>query len=224
VLGIPPTRPETGYGYIERSGPAGRARGVAAYGVKRFTEKPQLGLATKYVSSGKYLWNAGMFFWRVSTILGCLERFLPSTYQELMKLKEAMGTRHYSSALAEIYPRLENISIDYAVMEPATARASQQSVFVIPAKVGWSDIGSWAAVYELLAKKPGANVSAGPSLAIDAAGNYFWSPKKFVAAVGVNNVVVVETADAILVCARERSQDVARIVKWLEAQDKMALL
>jgi mannose-1-phosphate guanylyltransferase len=224
VLGIPPARPETGYGYIERSGPAGRARGVAAYGVKRFTEKPQLGLAKKYVSSGKYLWNAGMFFWRVSTILGCLERFLPSTYQELMKLKEAMGTPHYSSALEQIYPRLENISIDYAVMEPATARASQQSVFVIPAKVGWSDIGSWAAVHELLAKKPGANVSAGPSLAIDAAGNYFWSPKKFVAAVGVNNVVVVETADAILVCARERSQDIARIVKWLEAQDKMALL
>jgi mannose-1-phosphate guanylyltransferase len=224
VLGIPPTRPETGYGYIERSGPTGRVRGVTAYGVKRFTEKPQLGLAKKYVSSGKYLWNAGMFFWRVSTILGCLERFLPSTYQELMKLKEAMGTRHYSSALAQIYPRLENISIDYAVMEPATARGNQQSVFVIPAKVGWSDIGSWAAIYELLAKMPGANVSAGPSLAIDAAGNYFWSPKKFVAALGVNNFVVVETNDAILVCSRERSQDVGRIVKWLEEQRKKELL
>ena len=104
-------------------------------------------------------------------------------------------------------------------MEPATrdgqrARASS----VLPAKVGWSDIGSWAAVYELLAAKPGANVSAGPSFALDASGNYFWSPKKFVAAIGVHDLVLVETDDAILLCPRDRSQDVGKIVKWLEQQ------
>jgi mannose-1-phosphate guanylyltransferase len=224
VLGIPPTRPETGYGYIERSGVAARPRGVAAYAVRRFTEKPRLSLARKYVASGKYLWNAGMFFWRATTFLDNLHRFLPDTHEALLELGGTIGTRVYNSALRRIYPRLENISVDYAVMEPATRMPGAPRVFVIPAKVGWSDIGSWAAVYELLAAKPGANVSAGPSFALDASGNYFWSPKKIVAAVGVHNIVLVETDDALLICSRERSQDVGKIVKWFEQQKQRHLL
>jgi len=218
VLGIPPTRPETGYGYIERAGVAARPRGVAAYAVRRFTEKPALPVARKYVASGKYLWNAGMFFWRASTFLANLKRFLPSTHEALLELDGAIGTRSYNSALRKIYPRLKSISVDYAVMEPATRTAGAARVSVIPAKVGWSDIGSWAAVYELLATKAGANVSAGASFMLDASGNYFWSPKKLVAAVGVRDLVLVETDDALLVCSRERSQDVGAIVKWLEEQ------
>jgi mannose-1-phosphate guanylyltransferase len=224
VLGIPPSRPETGYGYIERGGVASRPRGVAAYAVRRFTEKPALPLAKKYVSSGRYLWNAGMFFWRASTFLDNLKRFLPATHEALQKLAASIGTPRYASALRRIYSKLENISVDYAVMEPATRSAGKPSVFVIPAKVGWSDIGSWAAVYELLAAKSGANVSAGDSFTLDAAGNYFWSPRKFVAAVGISNVVLVETDDAILLCSRERSQDVGKIVKWLEEKGIRHLL
>jgi mannose-1-phosphate guanylyltransferase len=216
VLGIPPTRPETGYGYIEMGELSARPRGAAAFAVRRFAEKPALPLARKYVASRKYLWNAGMFFWRASTFLENLERFLPATHAALGELAKSIGTRRYASALRRVYPRLENISIDYAVMEPATRIAGAPRVFVIPAKVGWSDIGSWAAVYELLTKKPGANVSAGPSFALDAEGNYFWSPKKLVAAIGVRDLVVVETPDALLVCSRHRSQDVGKIVKWLE--------
>jgi mannose-1-phosphate guanylyltransferase len=223
VLGIPPTRPETGYGYIERGAAAVRPRGVAAYAVRRFTEKPALDLARRYVASGKYLWNAGMFFWRASTFLESLRRFLPATHQALAKLAQTIGTRAYSGALRRIYPRLESISVDYAVMEPAT-RMPQRRVSVIPARVGWSDIGSWAAVYELLAKKPGANVSAGASLELDSAGNYFWAPKKFVAAIGVRDLVLVETDDAILVCPRERSQDVGKVVKRLEESGRKRLL
>ncbi|MGA2844001.1 MAG: sugar phosphate nucleotidyltransferase [Candidatus Acidiferrales bacterium] len=235
VLGIPPTRPETGYGYIERSGLVARPRGLAAYAVRRFTEKPGPPVARKYVESGKYLWNAGMFFWRASTFLENLRRFLPGTHAALTELAKTIGTVRYASALRRIYPRLENISVDYAVMEPATRSTSgmnarrngpagQPRVFVIPAKVGWSDIGSWAAVYELLASKPGANVSAGPFFSIDASGNYFWSPKKFIAAIGVRDMVLVETDDAILLCPRERSQDVGRIVKWLEERKVKQLL
>jgi mannose-1-phosphate guanylyltransferase len=235
VLGVPPGRPETGYGYIERGGMFARPGGVAAYSVRRFTEKPALPVARKYVASQKYFWNAGMFFWRASTFLENLRRFLPGTHAALTELAKTIGTARYASALRRIYPRLENISVDYAVMEPATRSTSGVNarrdraagpprVFVIPAKVGWSDIGSWAAVYELLASKPGANVSAGPFFSIDASGNYLWSPKKFIAAVGVRDMVLVETDDAILLCPRERSQDVGRIVRWLEERKLKHLL
>jgi mannose-1-phosphate guanylyltransferase len=224
VLGIPPTRPETGYGYIERAAVCARPRGVRAYEVRRFTEKPDLARARRYVESGKYLWNAGMFFWRVSTFLNNLKRFLPATHAALMELSEVIGTRKYASALLRIYPRLRNISVDFAVMEPATRVSGPCCVSVIPAQVGWSDLGSWASVYELLAKRPGTNISAGPFVAIDAEGNYLWSPKKIVAAIGVRDLVLVETHDAILLCSRDRSQDVAKIVKWLEANRKKDLL
>jgi len=216
VLGIPPSRPETGYGYIERGKIRSRPRGVPAYAVRRFTEKPALPLARKYVSSGKYLWNAGMFFWRASTFLENLHRFLPATHDALQELANSIGTPRYVSALRRIYPPLQNISVDYAVMEPATCRRNSSRVFVIPAHVGWSDIGSWAAVYELLAAKRGANVSVGASFTLDADGNYLWSPKKFVAAIGVRDLVLVETDDALLLCSRDRSQDVGKVVKWLE--------
>jgi mannose-1-phosphate guanylyltransferase len=224
VLGIPPSRPETGYGYIERGGLAARPRGVAAYGVRRFTEKPAMPLARKYVASGKYLWNAGMFFWRASTFLENLKRFLPATHDALQELAATIGTRRYTSALHRIYPRLENISVDYSVMEPATSAAGKPRVFVIPAKVGWSDIGSWAAVHEFLASGGSSNVSAGASFTLDADGNYFWSPKKFVAAIGVRDLVLVETDDALLLCSRHRSQDVGKIVKWLEEKGIHRLL
>jgi len=215
VFGIPPTRPETGYGYIEVGPRLGQERG-RAFAVKRFTEKPKLRLAQRYVASRRYLWNAGMFFWRVSTFLDALKRFLPATHDALLELQNFIGTDRYAARLKRIYSRLQNISVDYAVMEPATRRASGLRVAVIPAAVGWSDIGSWAAVYELMARKMGANISSGPIHAVEATGNYFWAPKKFVAAVGVRDLVLVETDDAILVCSRDRSQEVGKVVKWLE--------
>ena len=224
VMGIPPTRPETGYGYIERGGVCARSQGIGAFEVRRFTEKPALQLAKRYTASGRYFWNAGMFFWRASTFLSALKRFLPATHDALMGLSGFIGKPQYTARLRSTYARLESISVDYAVMEPATRAKGAFHVAVIPAKVGWSDIGSWAAVYELLAQKPGANVSSGPFHVLDASGNYFWSPKKFVAAIGVQDLVLVETDDAVLLCRRERSQDVGKIVKWLEENRRRELL
>jgi mannose-1-phosphate guanylyltransferase len=224
VFGVPPTRPETGYGYIEAGAATARVRNIHALAVRRFTEKPALSAARRYVASGKYFWNAGIFFWRVSTFLDCLRRFLPATHDALMLLAETIGTRKYAAALRRIYPTLENISVDYAIMEPAARAGSAIRVSVIPATVGWSDIGSWSAVYDLLAAPRGANVSAGASFTLDASGNYFWAPGKFVAAIGVQNLVLVETGDAILVCPRERAQDVGKIVKYLERQRLARLL
>ena len=224
VLGIPPTRPETGFGYIERMGEGISARGFPVFAVKRFTEKPALPFAVEYVASGKYHWNAGMFFWRASTFLDNLKSFLPKTHVALEELSMLIGKRNYERQLRGMYQKLESISVDYAVLEPATRTVGPPRVFVIPAEIGWSDIGSWAAVYELLAKKNGENVLAGAGHTLDAEGNFLWAPSKFIAAIGVRDLVVVETPDALLICPRDRAQDVGKIVKWLEEQRRKDLL
>ena len=224
VLGIPPTHPETGFGYIERMEPTIGADGTPVYPVRRFTEKPALETAKEYVASGNYQWNAGMFFWRLSTFLEALQKHLPATYAKLEKLSESIATRKYDTQLRKIYPKLENISVDYAILERVTAQAPEPQVFVIPAQVGWSDIGSWAAVYELLAKEPRENIFAGKGHSIDASGNYFSANGRFVAAIGVKDLIVVETPDALLVCPRDRAQDVGQLVKWLEEHKLTNLL
>jgi mannose-1-phosphate guanylyltransferase len=224
VLGIPPTRPETGFGYVERMSESIGTTGFPVFPVLRFTEKPELKLAQEYVATGNYHWNAGMFFWRVSTFLENLKSFLPKTYAALERLSASIGSRSYEGKLRAIYAKLENISVDYAILEPATRVEGDPRVFVIPAEAGWSDIGSWAAVYELLAKQAGENVLAGEGHVLDAAGNFLWSPSKFVAAIGVRDLVVVETPDALLICPRNRAQDVGKIVKWLEEQRRKDLL
>jgi mannose-1-phosphate guanylyltransferase len=224
VLGIPPTRPDTGFGYVERMENALDSKGFPAFAVRRFAEKPALDLAKQYIASGEYQWNAGMFFWRVSTFLENLKRFLPKTHEALEFLAETIGKKTYDRRLRAIYPKLENISVDYSILENATRQEGPPRVFVIPAEVGWSDIGSWAAVYELLAKQSGDNVLAGPGLALDATGNFLYSPTKFVAAIGVRDLIVVETPDALLIVPRDRAQDVAKIVKSLEERKLNKLL
>jgi mannose-1-phosphate guanylyltransferase len=224
VLGIPPTRPETGFGYIERMGEPMAANGCPVFAVRRFTEKPELAVAKEYLASGNYHWNAGMFFWRISTFLEALKSHLPKTHEAMEVLARHIGKRDYPAKLKKTYAALENISVDYAILERVTDKAVAPRVLVIPAEVGWSDIGSWAAVYELQAKHSGENIFAGAGQSLDAEGNYFWSPDKFVAAIGVRDLVVVETPDALLICPRDRAQDVAKIVKALEERKRNSLL
>jgi mannose-1-phosphate guanylyltransferase len=224
VLGIPPTRPETGFGYIERMGEALDSRGFPVFAVRRFTEKPALAVAKEYAGSGDYHWNAGMFFWRVSTFLDNLKNYLPKTHDALESLAASIGKRSYEKHLRAVYPTLENISVDYAILEPSTREQGRPRVFVIPAEVSWSDIGSWTAVYELLAKQAGENILAGPGFSLDASGNFLWSPSKFIATIGVHDLVVVDTPDALLICPRERAQDVGKIVKKLEDERRKDLL
>ncbi|MGC2752480.1 MAG: sugar phosphate nucleotidyltransferase [Candidatus Acidiferrum sp.] len=224
VLGIPPTRPDTGFGYVERMREALGSISFPAFAVRRFTEKPALEMAKEYVASGDFQWNAGMFFWRVSTFLDNLKRYLPKTHEALESLAEAIGKKTYERRLRAIYPKLENISVDYAILENATRQEGAPRVHVITADVGWSDIGSWAAVYELLAKYSGDNVLAGHGMALDATGNFLYSSTKFVAAIGVRDLIVVETPDALLIVPRDRAQDVAKIVKSLEERKLIKLL
>ena len=224
VLGIPPNRPETGYGYIERMGEPVDAGGFPAFVVRRFTEKPQFSVAKEYLATGLYHWNAGMFFWRVSTYMDALKSYLPGTHQIVESLASHIGKRSYEAQLKRLYPKLENISVDYAILERATQETGDPHVFVMPADIGWSDIGSWSAVYELLAKHPRENVFDGPGQSLDAEGNFLWSPHKFVAAIGVRDLIVVDTPDALLICPRDRAQDVGKIVKALEERKRKNLL
>jgi mannose-1-phosphate guanylyltransferase len=229
VLGIPPTRPETGFGYIERGLQPIHVDDFPVFPVLRFTEKPELASAQEYVASGMFQWNAGMFFWRISTFLSALKEFLPKTHAAMELLSTHIGKRSYPTQLKRIYPRLENISVDYAILEKAASAERDVSagaghVFVIPAEIGWSDIGSWDAVYELLANRRDENILAGPGQTLDAEGNFLWSPDKFVAVIGVRDLVVVETPDALLICPRDRAQDVGKIVKSLEQRKLKRLL
>jgi mannose-1-phosphate guanylyltransferase len=224
VLGIPPSRPDTGFGYIQCTAKAVSGNPFPVFPVEAFKEKPDFQLAKKYLASGNYRWNAGIFFWRVSTFLDSLKKYLPKTYAALDSLAATIGTRKYETKLRSIYPRLENIAVDYAILEPTTREKAPSRVFMIPADIGWSDIGSWTAVHEQSASATHHNVLAGAGHMLEAEGNFIWSPTKFVAAIGVRDLVVVETPDALLICPRHRSQDVGKIVKWLEERGRKDLL
>lgn len=215
VMGVKPSRAETGYGYIETGTPL--EPGVLH--VRRFTEKPDAAKAEQFVAAGNYYWNSGMFVWSARTLVNALREHLPKTAPYLEEIAAAWGTDGFQKKFAELYPRCENISIDYAVLEPRSAKGEQASnLFCLPADFGWNDLGSWAALYEhrIAGAKDSPNVvEAKDSCILEASGNYIHAPGKFVAAIGVDNLVIVETDDALLITTREHSQDVGKVVKYL---------
>jgi len=224
VLGIRPTRPETGYGYIESGAP----QEMEVLRVRRFTEKPDVEHATQFVSAGNYFWNSGMFLWSALTLVNALQEHLPKTAALLEEIASVYGTSKFSSTFRKLYPESENISVDYAVLEPRSAKGEQASnIYCIPADFGWNDLGSWAALHEhhsLKSKSADGNLIASDgSYTLNARGNYVHAPGKFVATVGVDNLVVVETEDALLITSRERSQDVGKVVQYLD-QRKLSKL
>ncbi|MGA2967201.1 MAG: mannose-1-phosphate guanylyltransferase [Terriglobales bacterium] len=219
VLGIRPTRAETGYGYIEADAPD--RDGALCLGVRRFTEKPDLATARQFLEAGNYFWNSGMFLWRAGTLANALREHLPKTAPLLEKIAAAYGTRKFAETFRKLYPKCENISIDYAVLEPRSAKGEGQSrIFCLPSDFGWNDLGSWTALHEhhMAKAKPGDGslVSASGSFALNAKNNYVHAPGKFVAMVGVSNLVIVETEDALLVTTLEQSQDVGKVVMHLD--------
>jgi mannose-1-phosphate guanylyltransferase len=219
VLGIRPTRAETGYGYIE----AGAETHDDALPVRRFTEKPYAERAARFLEAGNYYWNSGMFIWSASTLANALREHLPKTAPILEEIAAAFGTRRFSAVFRRLYPQCENISIDYAVLEPRSEKGEQNSkIFCLPADFGWNDLGSWTALYEYQTAKQqpeNGNLISGEGIfTLDAQDNYIYAPGKFVAAVGVSDLVVVETDDALLITTREKAQDVGQIVKYLDGK------
>ncbi|HET9790053.1 MAG TPA: mannose-1-phosphate guanylyltransferase [Candidatus Angelobacter sp.] len=225
VMGIQPTRAESGYGYIE----TGDQLDPELFRVRRFTEKPNQAKADEFFSAGNYYWNSGMFIWSARTLTHALREHFSETTPYLEKIAAAWGSKDFESTFAELYPKCENISIDYAVLEPRSAKGEHSSnLLCLRADFGWNDLGSWAALYEhhaLHVPTEDHNVVESKDLyAVNATGNYIYAPDKFVAAVGVDNLVVVETEDAILVTTREHSQDVGKIVKYLNERKMTELV
>jgi mannose-1-phosphate guanylyltransferase len=209
VIGIKPTRPETGYGYIRLGTQESHTGGIGIFRVVEFTEKPPAAVARRYFRSGKYLWNGGMFIWKAATLIENFDRYRPAMAAAIRRIAERGGIRS-PKTLKRLYPRLENISVDYALMERI------RDVYAVASEIGWSDVGSWAAAYELVRKDEQGNVRPPSGYLLDCRENMIISEKKFTAAVGVTNLVIVETGDALLVCSKERSQDVGKIVRELE--------
>jgi len=221
VLGVPPLSPQIGFGYLERGRFLRRQSGERVFAVRRFTEKPSARTAARYFRSNRYFWNSGMFFWRLSTFDRLLARHLPWTRRAFGNLAPAIGRRDYSLCLRRSYRSLADISIDYALAEPAAARGQ---VRMLEADIGWSDLGSWSTVYDWRAARRGENIVAGPHLLLDARSNWLSSPRKFFAAIGVRNLIVVDTPDALLLCARDRAQDVGKVVDYLKKNKRSRLL
>jgi mannose-1-phosphate guanylyltransferase len=217
VVGIPPRWPETGYGYVEF--PKGAAAGSdAPLVVRRFREKPTEAVARRYVKAGRFYWNSGMFFWRADTLLEELKRHLPKTASLLASLPP-FRNRGFAAALQRTFPLCESISIDYALMEK-----SKNVSGIAAADFGWNDVGSWNAVYELLSRDASGNCLCRDSVSLDSHNNFVDARGKFVALLGVKDLIVVDTKDALLVAARDRAQQVGDIVKELEKRGRRELL
>lgn len=225
VMGVKPTRPETGYGYIETGAEA--REGVLR--VRRFVEKPDAERAQKYLDAGNFYWNSGMFVWSASTLAAALTEYLPETAQILADIASTYGTPKFEATFRRLYPKCIDKSVDYGILEPRSEGGEEAgNIYCIPADFGWNDLGSWAAHYE---HRLAQNLTAGNNVLraedvflLDANANYIHAPGKFVAAVGVKDLVVVDSGDALLITTRDRAQDVGKIVKYLDSNKKLTKL
>lgn len=214
TIGINPSRPETGFGYIHADNTeADSFVGNNVHPVKAFTEKPDGITAQKFVESGDYFWNSGMFIWKASTVLSEIKKHLPDMYEEVKAASPELYESTHDAAINDFYHACKSISIDYGIMEKAG------SVFVVPGEFGWNDVGSWTAVYDLAEKnKNGNSVQTLNATFAESEGNLVLSSgEKMISLVGMENVAVVETEDAILVCNLDKAQGVKQIVDQLKA-------
>jgi mannose-1-phosphate guanylyltransferase len=222
TIGIRPSRPETGYGYLKlgpRLAAGGKAKKLQAHKVERFVEKPDLVTAARYLADGGYLWNSGIFVFRSDVILEEIHRAMPVLGEQLDVIQRAIGTPNYAKVLRRVFPDCPSISIDYGVMEKS------HRIAVVPADFGWSDVGSFAALPDVRATDHLGNLAEGDALVIDGRDNVVLAGgDRPVAVIGLDGVVVVDAGDAILVCRRDRAQDVRKAVEELSRRGREELL
>ncbi|GAC1507340.1 MAG: mannose-1-phosphate guanylyltransferase [Chloroflexota bacterium] len=205
-IGVPPSHPETGYGYIELGAEVEHRDGLASFRVKRFVEKPDLDRAREYVEAGNYIWNSGMFVWRAEEYLQALQEHLPDTFD---RLRAACDSGNWEQ-LDDAYAQIEDISVDYAIMERVA------DVVALSIDFGWRDIGDWAALHDMMEHDNEGNAIPGPHVSLDTHGSLILSRDKLVATVGIQDVIVVDTRDVLLVMARDRAQDVKKLLDELK--------
>ncbi len=219
TIGIEPTRPETGYGYIQYDAKIADTklpedfRGKNIVKVKAFAEKPNLATAKRFMESGDFLWNSGIFIWKASAILNEIGEHLPDLYDSLFRLEDHVGKPSFDNELLKSYREIKSISIDYGVMEDAS------HVYVIKGNLGWSDVGSWEEYYKLHDKDRHGNVIVGECEMLDANNNLIISEDKLIAAIGMDDFVIVNSGNAVLICPKDRTQDIKALVDKLGRQD-----
>ena len=219
TFGVPPTRAETGYGYLHLGAAAHTAGDLQAFQVRQFVEKPERENAEKYLESREYLWNSGVFVWRVGVILDAIKTYNAPIYQKLMEIDTAIGTPSEAEVISCAYSQMESVSVDYGVMEKA------KEVLVIPAAIGWNDVGHWGAMHELYERDTSGNTVRGKHIGIDTQNCIIFNQTaqnpdviegKLIATIGVSDLVIVESEYAVLVCPIDRVQEVKDLVEKLE--------
>ncbi|MHB1687691.1 MAG: mannose-1-phosphate guanylyltransferase [Ignavibacteriaceae bacterium] len=207
TIGIKPTRPETGYGYIQID-----ENNISEniFKVLSFAEKPNYATAVRFLESGDFFWNSGMFIWRADVIIGEIKVLMPDLFEGLEKIKNSISSTLFDSVLTNVYGMLRSISIDYGIMEKSN------KVYLTKGEFSWSDVGSWEEVYQLSEKNGDGNATVGNIFTEATADSYIYSPDKFTAVIGAENLIVINTKDALLICRRDQSQEVKKIVDYLK--------
>ena len=218
TLGIQPSSPSTGLGYIKQKELLKTVDGLDVYRVARFTEKPDCETAVRMVASGEYSWNSGMFIWRADRILEEFRTQMGDFHERLAEVNGSLGTPEYEATLRRVWPGVGKQTIDYGIMERAI------DVVVIPIDIGWSDVGSWASLAEILPADKTANTAIGRHVGFDTHNTLIFGGHRLVATIGLDNMVIVDTEDALLVCPKSRAQDVREIVRFLNREDQQEWL
>ncbi len=207
TLGITPDYPETGYGYIKFN--PDKIDGQA-FAVDRFVEKPSLEVAKEYLEAEEYLWNSGMFVWKVSTILSNIQTFMPETFEGLKKIQTAIDSDEQTSVLEKVFPEFESVSIDYGIMEKA------KNIYILPGAFGWDDVGSWLAVGRIKKSNENGNVVAGNIITVNSRNNIIQGGEKLIATVGVEDLIIIDTEDATLICDKGSAPDIKKVLENLK--------
>jgi len=215
TIGIQPSKPETGYGYIQIDEDSGKND---VYKVLTFAEKPNYATAVSFIKSGDFFWNSGMFIWKIESILNEIGQLMPDLFEGLVQIQEQMDNPDFPNILSDIYGHLKSISIDYGIMEKS------DKVFLVKGNFSWSDVGSWEAVYELSEKDEDGNVKVGTVYTDMALDSYIYSPDKFTAVIGLDNLIVINHNDALLICKRDKAQDVKNVIDYLKLHKLKDLL
>ncbi len=213
TIGIKPTFPATGYGYIRYEDVPSPVKPV-----KQFVEKPDRARAEEYIASGEFVWNSGMFIWKASLILQKIEKYLPELYKELLCIGDSVGTEREESVIDSVYPEMPSVSVDYGVLEKT------DGIFVVPADLGWSDVGSLDMLEAVRPSDGDGNVTVGEAYPLETHHTIIYTGGKPVCTVGVDDLIIVDMPDVLLVCSKERAQDVKKIVEELRAKGKEELL
>jgi len=214
TIGITPTYPATGYGYVKTSEDITGEKIIRQFKVERFVEKPNEIKASEYLKQGGFYWNSGLFVFKISVFLDAVKVFAPELYADLRKIQAELGNPSFEQTLDTVYRAVQSISVDYGIMEHA------KNIYLVEGNFDWNDLGSWESVYQCSEKDNAGNVSSGEAIFLESGNSYIHAEKGIVAIVGLDNVVVVQEGNAVLVCRRDKAEDIKKIVDQLKAENK----